>query len=316
MNVGYARGLIVIKITRLFMRFVRYFLGKLDYKHPLYRISYALYIRWNAISRLRKKKVTEMEVQIHAACHCNLNCAACNAFCPIIEETFADTEVIKKDLARLALLTDGNIKMLVISGGEPLLNPKLPEIISCARSYFPNVNLQIITNGTLLTGAAVKFWESCRDNKAKISITLYPIKINIDKIKEIAEQYNVEVNYQDDTDIREKTMYCTPLDTSGGQDIKESYRLCFMANYCFTLENGRMYTCPVIAHMQHFNSSFNQKFTVSKRDSIDIHEVGSIDEVLSFMCKPMPFCRYCNKKDRINGIKWEVSKRDLSEWIF
>jgi MoaA/NifB/PqqE/SkfB family radical SAM enzyme len=256
-----------------------------------------------------------MDIQIHASCRCNLNCRGCNAFAPIIEEDFRDIEIIKKDLGRLSEITAGIIGQITISGGEPLLNPQLPEILDCARKFFPLRNLKIITNAILLERASDVFWLSCQNNKVAISITRYPIKINIENIKRIAAKYNVNLVYQDDTDIREKTMAKAPLDASGSQNIKKSFRYCYMSNYNFTLENGRLYTCPTIAHIEYLNKFFNQRFIVSERDYIDIYKTENMTEVMYFMRKPMEFCRYCNTKKRVSGIKWKRSKKELSEWL-
>jgi len=258
---------------------------------------------------------SDMDVQIHPADHCNLSCRGCNTFSPIVKECFADIENIKKDLTRLSNLAGGEIGSLTISGGEPLLHPRLPELMEYARSCFPGRKLQIITNGILLTKMSEEFWLSCKNNDIIISLTYYPIEINVENIRELAKSYCVELIFQDDTDIREKTMYFTALDPSGKQNISESYRFCFMSNYCFVLENGKLYTCPIIAHMKYFNSYFAQNFKVSEIDYIDIYKAKSIDEILTFFCKPMPFCRYCNKKKRVSGLKWSVSKKDISEWM-
>jgi len=295
-------------------RLVRFFRKIVPYNSRIFRILYYMYIRQNSISRLKKKKAADMEIQFHAADHCNLGCKGCDAFAPAVKECFADIETLKKDLARTAELTGGIVGTLTISGGEPLLNPQLPEILEYARSCFPNQKLQIITNGLLLERMSAKFWLACKDNQIIISLTRYPININLEKIKEIASAYSVGLAYQDDTDIREKTLAFNPLDLSGKQDIKKSYRLCFMSNRSFVVENGRIYTCTIIAHIDYFNKFFNQNFVVSERDYIDIYKAESIDEITDFMCRPMPFCRYCDKKNRVSGLDWEVSKKDIREW--
>jgi len=224
-------------------------------------------------------------------------------------------DVFKKDISRLAELTNGIIGTLSISGGEPTLHPELPKMLDFARSCFPGQKLRIITNGILLENAHEDFWVTCKTNNVAISLTCYPIKLNIEKIKELATLYGIELVFQDDTDVRVKTMSFTPLDPSGKQNIKDSYRLCFMSNSSFVLENGKLYTCPTIAHIGHFNRVFNQDYVVSENDYIDIYKIKSIDEALDFFCKPMPFCRYCNKKARVSGIRWEPSKKEMSEWV-
>ena len=285
------------------------------YNSRIFRSLYFVYIRYTSRTRLKRKNPADMNIQVHMADHCNLSCKGCNAFSPLVKECFADISVLKSDLARYSELCGGVVGSLTISGGEPMLHPQLPEMMEYARKYFPDQKLQIITNGVLLENAREEFWAACRDNDVVISLTFYPIKINIDKIKEIASSHNVSLHYQDDTDIREKTMYFTPLDPTGKQNIADSYKLCFMGNDCFVLENGKLYTCPTVAHIDHFNKYFNQNFITSEKDYRDIYKAESIDEILDFYCKPIPFCRYCEKRNRVSGLHWEVSKKEISEWM-
>jgi hypothetical protein len=42
--------------------------------------------------------------------------------------------------------------------------------------------------------------------------------------------------------------------------------------------------------------------------------VKNIDEILFFICKPMPFCSFCNQKGIIWDIGYGVSKKEISEW--
>jgi uncharacterized radical SAM superfamily Fe-S cluster-containing enzyme len=105
-----------------------------------------------ARARLKKLvKITALEsVDIYIAEHCNLGCYSCNHFSPIAEPEFANLESVDRDLARLAELSSGNIGSIMLVGGEPLLNPELPEFMRIARQHFPKSRIQTITNGFLL----------------------------------------------------------------------------------------------------------------------------------------------------------------------
>jgi len=264
---------------------------------------------------LKKKRPDQIDVQIHAVEHCNLGCKWCNAFSPIADEKFAKIEEIEADLKRFSELTGSVLRKLIVSGGEPLLHPRLHDIFECARKYFPDCVLEIITNGLLLKNAPDTFWKSCNENDVTISVTRYPIENNTEKIELLAKSHHVKLVYQDDTDIREKTMYFTPLDPSGKQDAASSYRLCYMSNYCFVLENGRLYTCPTVAHIEFINKYFKQDFIVSEHDYADIYQMTNIDDILSRFQKSIPFCRYCVKRHRLSGLNWALSEKDMTECI-
>jgi hypothetical protein len=75
-----------------------------------------------------------------------------------------------------------------------------------------------------------------------------------------------------------------------------------------------------IVHM-HYNSShhifnkyFNQNLVVSDADSINIYAAKSMDQIFDFLCKPVPFCRYCDWKRCETQIPWHTSIKQISEW--
>jgi hypothetical protein len=53
----------------------------------------------------------------------------------------------------------------------------------------------------------------------------------------------------------------------------------------------------------------------SDADTVDIHKVRSGQEILEFVAKPVPFCRFCDVKRRTYDNPWRTSKREISEWV-
>ena len=82
--------------------------------------------------------------------HCNLNCKCCNHFSPIATPFFLKLEDFEKDMARIAVLTEGNIGRIWLIGGEPLLHPDIVAFLYSARKFFPDTHITLDTNGTLL----------------------------------------------------------------------------------------------------------------------------------------------------------------------
>ena len=46
---------------------------------------------------------------------------------------------------------------------------------------------------------------------------------------------------------------------------------------------------------------------------IDIYKVKSVEEIFEFLSRPIPFCRFCKRKDN-DSVKWRVSSRKIEEW--
>jgi MoaA/NifB/PqqE/SkfB family radical SAM enzyme len=260
------------------------------------------------------KRITKIfPVEVHITEHCNLNCKGCSHFSSLAGEEYLRIEDFEKDCIRLSRITD-KLYAFKLLGGEPLLHPRITEFCDIARKYFTSIPIQIITNGILLTKQTDEFWMNCGKNRIKILISQYPVKLNKEEIKKTAKKYNVSVEYVGTTS---KDRMCKmPLDLSGGQDITESYKNCIMSwGMCVTLRDGKIYPCSTPAHIKFFNKYFDKNLPVTEDDYIDIYKINSKEELVDFLCRPLPFCRFCRSKETGFGEIWDISKRKITEWV-
>jgi hypothetical protein len=197
-------------------------------------------------------------------------------------------------------------------GGEPLLHNNIIDFLTIGRKYFPKANLEIWTNGILLPKQTPEFWEICRVKNIRINITEYPIKINREQINNLARQYNVKFVYPDNK--TELLWIEMKLKKSGCQDIEKNFRFCGMSNECIHLYEGKLYTCPIIAYVKYLNNYFDENFKVTEDDYINIYKAKNMDEILDFLCKPIPFCKYCSI-EKVCLTEWGISKKEREEWI-
>lgn len=269
--------------------------------------------RKNTKKNIRQKKKIPI-LHLHLADHCNLNCKGCDNFSPLAPEVFADIEVFEKDCIKMAELSQGRIEEIQLLGGEPLLHPQINKFSEIVRHYFPKNKISIVSNGILLQTKNDDFWESCRTHKIEIIVTKYPINVDYDKIAQRAKEQGAPFSFYGNTEVVAKTMECLPLDLKGKQDPRDSFLRCARANRCISLDNGKIYTCSLIPYVKYFNEYFNQNLTVTTNDYLKLHQATSLEEILNFVSKPMPFCRYCNIKDTIWDVGYGVSKREISEW--
>ncbi|GHV84206.1 hypothetical protein AGMMS50212_15460 [Spirochaetia bacterium] len=260
-----------------------------------------------------KKWTKTFPIEIHVVEHCNLNCSGCNHFSSLASEEYLDSVKFEKDCARLSKLSP-KLFALKLLGGEPLLHPEITEFFDIARKYFKDTPIQITTNGLLLTNLSTGFWESCGRNKIKISISKYPIKLNIKAIKKLTKEYGVKLEF---TGTTHKMRMCKlPLDLSGSQDIKDSYKNCVTGwGCCVTLRDGKIYNCCTVAHIKFFNSYFNQNLLAGENDYLDIYKADSKQDIIDFITKPFPFCRYCRAREIKFGLEWGISKKEIGEWV-
>ncbi len=255
-----------------------------------------------------------LRFEINLTEHCDLNCAGCTHFSPLAEPEFADFEEVSRDFARLSELLNGRAENIHLMGGEPLLYPNLIKCMEMARKKFPTANIELDTNGVRLTLQPEEFWLACRENQIKIRITKYPIKTDYDKIEEIAHNYQVKLETYISGGDSIKTLFKWGLDLDGKQDATYSFMKCHMANSCIQLSHGRLYTCNIAANIHHFNQYFGMNLDVWPEDSIDIYKAATKEEILAFLARPIPFCRYC-KGIVEDKVPWHHSNRDISEWV-
>ena len=258
------------------------------------------------------------KIDIHLTDHCNLNCKGCTHFSPLAEDFYITVEDFEKDLTRLSNLLNnaegGGIRQIFMLGGEPLLHPQLTEFFPIARRLFPNSKLIIITNGILLSSRDDNFWEACKRSNIQIWVSVYNLAIDTKTAERKAQEFGVFLGYtstgNDSQNRRNWTK--SKLDIDGTQYWVDSFEHCSVKN-CVTLKKGKLYTCPTIAHVEHFNKYFGINLSISEFDYIDIYKIQNSKAITDAMVKPVPFCRYCKTRE-YQGCFWELSKKDISEW--
>ena len=271
----------------------------------------------NNITYEQLKRVTPQAfieyIDIHIVEHCNLHCFSCSNFSQIAEEEYLDINSFEKDIKRLSEITNKMINRFSIMGGEPLLNKNCKDYCKILRSYFPNTSITIITNGILLLQQDEDFWKTLSENSIDIFLTRYNINLRWDEIEKKANECKIKLMFSND--INKKTSFKNVLDLNKKQDSFCSFINCFHANTCIQIKDGKLYTCPIIPNIEHFNKYFNKNIEVTELDYIDIYKAKDYNEILQFLAKPVPFCKYCDiSKVRDMG-SWMRSSKDISEYI-
>ena len=266
----------------------------------------------NMVERITPRPYLNFVVDISH--HCNLNYRGCDHFSPLAEPKFYDLEQFRNDIKRLSELSDKTVGTICLMGGEPLLNPNIIEYMRTTREYFPHTRIEIVSNGIILNNQSDDFWRNCNKFNITIVLTKYPLNTNYALAEQTAKKHNVILEYFGNTNEVTKQSYHMTLDLDGTQDCRTSFLNCYHANNCIMLKNGKIYTCTVAPNIEHFNKYFGKNLPLTEYDGIDIYKANNIQEILQFLAKPIPFCRFCNVKARSFGHKWGISKKDIKEW--
>ncbi|MBW5396646.1 radical SAM protein, partial [Brachyspira pilosicoli] len=90
---------------------------------------------------------------------------------------------------------------------------------------------------------------------------------------------------------------------------------CLGANNCIQLDNGKLFTCSISAYINYFNNYFNKNIPITEYDYIDIYKVNNYNEILFFLSKPIPLCKYCNNINWKTIGEWKISTKSIDEYI-
>lgn len=265
-------------------------------------------------NKLETIMTSGFKFEVHLTEHCNLNCKGCSHFSPLADEEFLEIEIFEKDMARMAQLFNKNdIRMISLLGGEPLLHPLMNEFLRITVKYFPNMPLQLVTNGLLLPNMSKSFWETCRATGTFIRVSHYPIALDFSALKEKAIVEDVYLYVE--PEHAPKNFHKDVYDLRGLQNEQLSHSVCKIFGDCCQLNKGMFFPCNNAANFHHFNRFFNLGISLSADNYIDIYKTRSKDEFIKLITSPIPCCRYCNMNAQESDVKWEHSKRNLDEWI-
>lgn len=88
--------------------------------------------------------VSISEIYLHVTQECNLRCTYCYA-----RHNLGKNMMMTPNLANRVIDEIANVTHIVLTGGEPLLNPQINDIIKCIRER-TNARITLLTNGTLI----------------------------------------------------------------------------------------------------------------------------------------------------------------------
>jgi uncharacterized Fe-S cluster-containing radical SAM superfamily protein len=253
--------------------------------------------------------------ETHMVDHCNLDCWGCNHFSSLSDKWFADPDTFTQDVKRLSELFDRDADRVLLLGGEPLLHPDLEKFFPAVREAFPSATVMVVTNGILLSQKEPSFWRECSAKNIDIAVTVYPdMEKQFEEARRRGGSFGVKVYPFGDKSGTAKTSLHYPLDLSGSQSPSSNFLKCSNAR-CTTLRKGRLYPCCIRPHLHIFNKYFPEHaLPESEEDSIDIYAAKSGAEILDFLSRPIPFCRFCSIDKRGDTALWRKSKKDIKEW--
>lgn len=243
-----------------------------------------------------------MQLEVHLADHCNLNCKGCSHFSNLVPSPhFADKQQFERDVTQLTHYFS-QIHNFFLLGGEPLLNPDIDSFIRIIRHSFPYTNIILVTNGLLLPSLKENLLKQFKENRVHISISDYSC-LDREKIIAIVQKYKLSA------ELREgKECFSKYLNPTGDSDKNTVFENCIRRN-CTFLSNGKMAACCQPFTVHYFNEYFDEH--LPENEGIDLYEAGLNGwEIQKRLITPMETCRFCSPDVPFD---WEISKPPFSK---
>ena len=237
--------------------------------------------------RVHDSRVQTRSLEAHVVDHCNLTCAGCCSFSPLLPAWFASPDSVAEDVHKAAKVLKPRVFKLV--GGEPLLHPQLGEMIRCVRESRIAPTLSVTTNGLKLHEMPDTFWQAVD----ALTISLYRrprlSSALITHIEMQARRFGVHVTWkvQDVFTTLDRAHACTDLD-----ETRRIYHDCWLRERCHMIRDGMFYTCT---RPPHFHTLY--KGTVDfQADGLPLRDDNSmLDALLAYLQRetPLTTCLHC-----------------------
>lgn len=242
---------------------------------------------------------TDFGLEINATRSCTNACVACNHSSTLFTaKYFMEPAVLARDLD--VMKNHLRVKLMMIQGGEPLLHPKVVELMEIMAQSKIGSWCGVLTNGKLLPRMKEDFWLKLGEYKMELRMSCYP---DLDpEIVPFATAQSEKYGFS----IRPQTINAfMPLFRKVPDG--STYYGCPW-NRCLTCHEGWFYLCPLTA--------FFPKQYMNLPEHIDgIPIPGMTDDRLSkFLSrdKPLETCKICAGATG-PAIPWHQNK-NKEEW--
>ena len=257
-------------------------------------------------------------LDVDVVSHCNLNCASCCHFAPIASSAFLLPEDFERDLRKLARVEGiaTYLRGINLMGGEPLLHPRLPELVRATRRCLPEVQLSVTTNGLLVKAMGPEFWNAMRSTDCRLVFSRYPTGQDYEPLMEFAQARGVSVGTSGGSAEGGVISHFlrTPLDEEGRQDRTASFNRCPLGGYCMQLLDGKIFPCNRGALLSIVNERFGTAFAHEKDDYLELDAIRSVEDIDAMRRRSHPMCRYCATQ-LDERIAWRRSAAERDEWL-
>ena len=245
-------------------------------------------------------------LEVNVVDQCNLNCKGCAHFSNVCDNKILDIDKYSKDLDKIAKHFD--VYYFRLLGGEPLLHPRLQEIVEITRQKLPKTKLIIVTNGLLIERLSEETLQTLANCNVAFSISLYePTSKKLESILDILNKYNIKYLINDDYFKESQIIDKFYKSLSIEQQENDAYKKC-IGRFCRFLRDGKISKCYYPLLIEILNEKYNTNFQVTEEDYIELDKITNGWDAIDKLNGKTPFCDYCREQQEF--FDWKSSKKN------
>lgn len=229
----------------------------------------------------KRRRLLIDALEISAAARCNLSCVGCSRSSPEAAPAFADPEEVFRDLRDLSSAAVS--KVIRVNGGEPLLHPRLEDLLRAIRRSGISRRITVLTNGTLLKRRPPA-WAALADS---IRVSVYPSASVDGAALKALEGFCLREGKGFSVCDYHSFQLCLPAAPLSSSVVKKVFQACHFAHAfsCHSVSGGAVYLClPSLAAGD------------GGSDVCRIKPLATLEERLEaflFRREPLSSCRRC-----------------------
>lgn len=231
-------------------------------------------------------------LEAHLVDHCNLRCVHCCTLSPQLVPRHIEPEALERDLRLLARVLRPAVFKL--TGGEPLLHPRLLECLQAARASGISRQLSLTTNGFFLAQAPDALFEGL-DRLTLSWYTSAPLpEALVERIQARCAEHGVALTVKHVARFARMDAEAPFHDVAAARRV---HAVCWLRVRCHMVADGRFYACTRPPHLEQRLRALGHETTLGLDDGVPVgQEPGALlARLLAYLesGEPLGSCRYC-----------------------
>lgn len=195
-------------------------------------------------------------LELHAANACNLTCESCSHFSNSGHKGYLKLEDAEAWMASWSARVAPSVFRIL--GGEPTLNPRLPELIELAARHFPSSRIGLTTNGFFLHRHA-RLAEVLSRHKVLLRLTVHhqsaEYQNTVREVLSLLQAWRRKTPFQMEIEkafgrwTRRYHGFGARVEPFEDRNPRASWEIC-PSRLCVQLFRGRLWKCSPIAYLK------------------------------------------------------------------